>query len=348
MKYLIIVPEIKRTGPINVVKNLIDTPTFKKHKIFIISLRPSKDINFLHEIISIENVEVFDSEIYGLLKRLKFFFRIVNKIKPDVIHSHGFYPDVFSCFIVGGGKKISTIHNIIYQDYSLRYGFKGYLFSFIHYFFLKFGKFYKIFGCSSEVSISLKKIIKTPNIEFVNNGINIKYFSSLNTNEKLELKRALGFENKIIISFCGGVERVKRVPELVDQYISKLDNLDFIFLIIGDGPELNKIKESNKIVKLGRVENPYKYLRISDIVVSNSSSEGYPMAILEALSSGNKVFLSDIPSHNSIIGKYPNCAFSIKNLKKDFILKVLTNKLDNSHLYSISSDKMANDYLHKL
>lgn len=349
MKYALLLPQLKRGGPINVVKNLINSEKFIKYKIFLICIRPCDDVEYEFEFLKNKNVQIITLKNGNFFVKLKSLRSIINYILPDIIHSHGFYPDVFLSFTSGGFKKLTTIHNIIYQDYSSRYGLKGYLFSLIHYIFLKYGKIDKIIGCSYDVEKSLKKIIKSQNIYHVYNGVNINEFDCIDSENKRKIRKVnLNLDCDVLIAFCGGVERVKKVPELVDLYINKLEGFNFKFIIIGDGPELIKIEENEKIIKLGRIKNPAFYLKLADIVVSNSSSEGYPMAVLEALASGCKVFLSEIPPHNSIIYRYPNCAFALKNLKKDYILNVLNNTLSVEQLYDISSDKMAIDYIDKM
>lgn len=347
MKYVFLIPELKRGGPINVVKNLVETDFFMKLDVYIIAIRSQKD--FIYEQEFLKNTKIIYLENGNILSKLNQLKEVLYNISPNVVHSNGFYPDIFLSFLLGNRyKKVTTIHNVIYQDYYSRYGIKGYLFSFIHYLVLKFTNFYKIFGCSREVANSLDKIIRSKKIDYVNNGVNIDKFSCKSEISKNIIKDQLGLDSEIIITFCGGVERVKRVPDLVNDYIANLTEFDFKFIIIGDGPELNQIKEDSRIIKIGRVNDPSLYLKASDVVVSNSSSEGYPMAILEALASGCKVFLSDIPSHNYIIKKYKNCAFKISDLNKDFIYKVLENKLSENEIYSISSSKMALDYLEKI
>lgn len=348
MKYLFLIPELKRGGPNNVIKNMITSFNFSNIEIYIVSIRKSSDFDFIGEFENIPNVGLINLNARSFLGKVSVFKKTINTLKPDVIHSHGFYPDIFMFFISNNFKKITTIHNIIYQDYYSRYGVRGYIYSLLHYLFLRFSNFYKIFGCSKEVACSLKKITYLRNIDYVNNGIDIEKFSPLSLIERHKIKEKLGLENTLIISFCGGVERVKRVPELFQQYISKLPIVNYKFLIIGDGPEINRIPEMKNLIKLGRVNNPEVYLKISDIIVSNSSSEGYPMAILEALSCGCKAFLSDIPSHKDIIKNYPNCAFDLDYLNEKKICEVLENKLSKDELYNLSAEKMSFDYLSKI
>lgn len=346
MKYFILVPEIKKCGPLNVVKNLVTSEEFSGIEVFICAIRKNKDIIFQNEFSEYENIKIIFLADGGLFNKFLSFKEKLNDINPDVIHANGFFPDIFSAFLSSKIKKITTIHNIIYQDYFSRYKVKGFFFSIFHYLILNFSTYYKILGCSESVSKSLKKFIFFKEISYVNNGVDVKEFKKLSIDERNMIRTRLSInKDTILLVFCGGVEPVKRVPSLISEYINTLEDLNYILYIIGDGPDLKKIVESEKVIKIGNVEDPKCYLQAADIIISNSSSEGYPMAILEALACGCKAFLSDIPSHEYIMSKYPKLAYSISSFNAVNIKKCLSNQITESELKSISSDTMAVNYL---
>lgn len=47
--------------------------------------------------------------------------------------------------------------------------------------------------------------------------------------------------------------------------------------------------------------DPIAYMNISDVYVSASKSEGFSISVLEALSCGLELFLSNIPSHEEVV-----------------------------------------------
>ena len=345
MKFIIVVPEIVQCGPLNVIRNMISSPVFLEHNVLLVELRKSKENSYKSSFYSyVDDIVSLDG---FSLKSLKLLKGIIGKYKPNYLNSHGIYPDIMLFLIRGVAvKKLSTIHCIFYQDYLSKYNYLGLFYSLLHYLVLAFGGFHKIIGCSKVVANSLSNILFFNNIDYVDNGIDTRNLP-INNTEKENLRNSLGLGNDFVITFCGNVERVKRVPELYEKYISKLDMERVKFMIVGDGPELEMIQGTN-VIKVGRVTDPSIYLSISDVVVSNSSSEGYPMAILEALSHNCKVFLSDIPSHRYIISKYPKYAYDLKKLDLQLISDVLCIKMSEIELYSLSSDKMASDYLQNI
>lgn len=70
----------------------------------------------------------------------------------------------------------------------------------------------------------------------------------------------------------------------------KKNNVNFCWRILGDGPLFNKTKYKievndlkNNVILYGYVNNPYPYLKKSDLYISTSKSEGFGLSIVEAL-----------------------------------------------------------------
>lgn len=105
------------------------------------------------------------------------------------------------------------------------------------------------------------------------------------------------------IFVLGRLARGKRVDRLI-QTAQQLDNLPE-FLIVGDGPErgyLESLAKSTPQVKfLGAVVRPWEFIREGDIYLSASEYEGSPLALLEAMSLGVQVLVSDIPAHRALL-----------------------------------------------
>jgi glycosyltransferase involved in cell wall biosynthesis len=121
----------------------------------------------------------------------------------------------------------------------------------------------------------------------------------INSNEIYELSNAKVIDYEFnpnltkVVCTCR-LSREKGVYRLVKSSI-KLMREGFIFnlLIIGDGPEKNKLVEmvNNELPKdikgtitfLGVKKNPYKYMSKCDIYVSPSITEGFSLSIAEAI-----------------------------------------------------------------
>lgn len=79
-------------------------------------------------------------------------------------------------------------------------------------------------------------------------------------------------------------------------------------VIVGDGPLMGVVRArigqlglENSILLLGFKDNPFPYLRNSDVFVLSSTYEGQGIVVLEALSVGLRVVSFDIPGPRSIL-----------------------------------------------
>lgn len=338
MKILIVVPEIKQCGPVNVVNDMIMSGIFMHDNIIIVEIRPSEKSQYKSTIGNhIDNIYSLKGNKVSSFFELK---KIISKFNPDIVHSHGFFPDIFNS-LLSVKCKVSTVHNIAYKDYYNFYGYKGLFFAFIHYVFLLIF-INNIVGCSKFVSNHLMRIfLGFKNVYCINNGININKFKNESIIHKHKLREINGFEKfKNIYIYSGGIVRVKRVPELVQFFIEQKCGQSLL-LILGDGPEFEKCKKIacsvSNIKFMGRVDNPEYYYQMSDYVISNSSSEGYPLAILEAISCGCYAYLSRIPSHEEI---YFNLKGSVK-----FLDEINDNNFSQIDINELAHTKMSKLYL---
>jgi glycosyltransferase involved in cell wall biosynthesis len=91
--------------------------------------------------------------------------------------------------------------------------------------------------------------------------------------------------------------------------IKKINN-NFKFLIVGSGPEMNKLKIIIKNMKLendvfmtGQVGQTevYKYYLAADIFVKNSSYEGLSHILIDAMYYGKPIITTDIGGNRELI-----------------------------------------------
>lgn len=123
------------------------------------------------------------------------------------------------------------------------------------------------------------------------------------------------FENKHIqkkqILVLGRLQETKNVETIIRAF-SLINDNDWKLMICGDGPCMDNLKQLAKntcqgkdIEFTGWIENKSeKHLRIlqeSAIYVSASLVENCPTSVLEAISCGANVLLSDIPAHRQLL-----------------------------------------------
>lgn len=116
-------------------------------------------------------------------------------------------------------------------------------------------------------------------------------------------------KNKFTICMVGRLNRQKRYDRALEAIgMLKNDHYDFELWILGSG-ELEtslrkKVQEKNltNVVSFkGFIKPVYPYLKVVDLLLNTSESEGYPLTICEALCLGRPVVATNITGANELI-----------------------------------------------
>lgn len=256
------------------------------------SLNPVKDIKALWE-------------LYTILKK-------INGI--DVIHLHsskaGFLGRIVSFLLGKSSKTIYTPHAISFLRLDVNPK-KRKIFIWMEKFASLFGG--KIVACSqSEKEAIEEQGIK--NVTFINNGI-----------KPLQVEKKINTSDKITIISVGRLSIQKNPKLFNDIALEFKDNPNIQFIWCGDG-ELKSELTSPNIKCTGWIERKKleNYLANADIYLSTSLWEGLPLSVLEAMSIGLPVVLSncvgnkDLVENNGFLYKNKKmCMISIKKLLND-------------------------------
>lgn len=145
-----------------------------------------------------------------------------------------------------------------------------------------------------------KKCIENNKAFLLNNGLDTKQFTYSKDN-RFEIRRKLGIENKIVVGHIGRFDIQKNHEFLIDLFneLHKV-NSDNVLVLVGKGNLENKIK--NKVKKLG-LENDVlflgvrkdipKLLCVFDLFLFPSFYEGMPNTVIEAQTTGLPCLISD-------------------------------------------------------
>ena len=168
-------------------------------------------------------------------------------------------------------------------------------------------------------------------------------------NEREILEKAFAFEVKNTKTTFVNVAKMrdqKRQDRLVmaAKYL-KTKGYNFEIQLIGDGPNLKKIKDMVYNYKLGDVvrimglqTNPYPYVKNADYFVLSSYMEGYGIVIKEALLLKKRIITTDVVGPREILenGKY---GIIIPNDDKAVSL-ALEDILKNPHKYDYLEENL--------
>lgn len=282
----------------------------------------------------------------------------IQELNPDLIHSMGVFPD-YAVARMNLGCQVITLHNYMHDDYIAKFGMvQGSILEMLQMYAIKKAK--KVWTCSESLSkIYMEK--RKLKFDFIRNGVDIsKYRKAESQEEKDIVRESLGLPlQSIIFTYTGQFIERKDQGFLIDLFNNSNELKNHILLLLGDGPnfdaEKKKGENNKKILFTGNVSNVNQYLLASDYYISCSHSEGLPTSVLEALSCGLPVILSDILQHKEILeiderigisyklGDSEDCKKAIMEMQKKDLGKASIAAYDCAY-YHLSAETMSETY----
>ena len=170
------------------------------------------------------------------------------------------------------------------------------------------------------------KICPRQKVVLIHNGIDPYKLELLEKNEaKIRLYEKLPSDQKhanflhkgLVIGTIANFYPTKGLEYLVDAFkiieTYHLSPITYNLVLIGDGPERENLKSriknlglENKIILTGRIPDAHKHLNAFDIFVLPSVKEGFPWALLEAMSAKLPVIATTVGANPEIIENKKN------------------------------------------
>ena len=160
----------------------------------------------------------------------------------------------------------------------------------------------------------------------------------LNKFEKIDLKEYNVAQNEIVIITASRITEVKGLPYLLQSIasIKNKSNFPFKYFMIGEGPNLPKLKKMIKqldiddcVKCIGYQTNISAWLDAADIFALPSLSEYHSIALLEAMRSGTAIVATDVGGNGeSLRHRQDGILVPSKNINKlsDALLELINSK----------------------
>ena len=170
-------------------------------------------------------------------------------------------------------------------------------------------------------------------VRIIPTGINLDAF--LESKRQASLVSKYQLQDKFVYLFVGRISEEKRISNIITAY-KEVANANNRLLIVGDGPELSKLRKltlelelKENVIFTGFIEwkNISSYYALGDVFLCDSVSETQGLTYLEALASGLPLLVrKDDCLLNLLINDYNGIAYEKENELIAYMKKLETDK----------------------
>jgi glycosyltransferase involved in cell wall biosynthesis len=257
------------------------------------------------------------------LKEVRAIAAVIDRIHPDVVHTHGYRPDVTGLLAarLRGVAAVSTVHgftggrwknrlNETVQSYALRFADA-------------------VIAVSRPLVGKLERVgVKRQRITWVPNG-----FAPTKLLERNVARRQLGLHpDRLTIGWIGRLSAEKG-PDVMLEALARTDD-DIALSMIGAGRELDSLVErarelglSERVTWHGAVPEAGSVLPAFDAFVLSSRTEGTPIALLEAMHARTPIIATRVGGVPDVVSQ--NEALLVSTERADEIAAALRELFDN-------------------
>jgi N-acetyl-alpha-D-glucosaminyl L-malate synthase BshA len=269
---------------------------------FISSALPARlDITnpniFFHKV-NVQTYPLFQYQPYDIALS-SMIYRVVNLYKLDILHAHYAIPYAYAAFtakqmLKEEGKDIPLVTTLHGTDITL----VGQHPSYKHVVEFSINQSDTITSVSESLKKDTLQIFNIKkNIEVINNFIDNDEF----INQVICQRKQFATDDEKILIHVSNLRPVKRVEEVLQIFKNVQKKIKSKLVIIGEGPDMeiiNQFLEENpelidKIRLLGKVNDLYKILQLSDVFLLPSEQESFGLAALEAMAAETPVISSN-------------------------------------------------------
>lgn len=297
---------------------------------------------FFHKV-NVQTYPLFQYQPYGIALS-SMIYRVVNLYKLDLLHAHYAIPYAYAAFMAKQmlkeeGKDIPLVTTLHGTDITL----VGQHPSYKHAVEFSINQSNTVTCVSESLKQDTLKFFNIrKEIKVINNFIDNQEFEPCNTFQREQFANR---DEKILIH-VSNLRPVKRVGDVLQIFKTVNKHIKSKLIIIGEGPDMEIINQFleehpfliDKIKLLGKVNDLYRILQLSDVFILPSEQESFGLAALEAMAAQTPIISSNaggIPEVNiqgetgflAEVGNVEAMAnYTIKLLGNEQLLKNMKNK----------------------
>lgn len=252
---------------------------------------------FFHRV-NVQTYPLFQYQPYDIALS-SMIYRVVNLYKLDLLHAHYAIPYAYAAFTAKQMLKeddndiplVTTLHG---TDITL----VGQHPSYKHAVEFSINQSDAITSVSESLKRDTLQFFKIKKeIQVITNFIDNSEFNERNECQRTQFANA---DEKILIH-VSNLRPVKRVDEVLQIFKNVQKKVKSKLIIIGEGPDMEKVNQFleenpdliSKIRLLGKVNDLYRILQLSDVFLLPSEQESFGLAALEAMAANTPVISSN-------------------------------------------------------
>ena len=224
------------------------------------------------------STNTLDERLHGFASLVRQFAGLARKINPHIIHSHRYKENILAAMVspfAGYPRLVTTVHGMSEVQGSPR----ARTFSFVNNLLMK-NVFTKVVAVSNDLQerLTLRNGVPKQKLTRIYNGMDLADHNAVSP----------GRQGVYTVGSAGRLVPVKDYDLMVDIAHAVCGNRrDVRFVLAGDGPELEHIRErvhayglDDRFELLGHVSDTGAFYSRLDLYINTSRHEGIPMTIL--------------------------------------------------------------------
>ncbi|WP_312422100.1 N-acetyl-alpha-D-glucosaminyl L-malate synthase BshA [Epilithonimonas sp.] len=253
---------------------------------------------FFHKV-NVQTYPLFQYQPYDIALS-SMIYRVVNLYKLDILHAHYAIPYAYAAFtakqmLKAENKDVPLVTTLHGTDITLVGQHPSY----------KHAVEFSI--NQSDTITSVSESLKKDTLQFFDIQKNIQVITNFIDNSVFDEKgnacqrKQFASDDEKILIHVSNLRPVKRIQDVLEIFKNVNKKVKSKLIIIGEGPEMEKISEFmennpeliGKIKLLGKVNDLYRILQLSDVFLLPSEQESFGLAALEAMAARTPVISSN-------------------------------------------------------
>jgi glycosyltransferase involved in cell wall biosynthesis len=242
----------------------------------------------------------FELQPRAYLKERALIRELCDREKPDVVHTHGYRPDILHAASRLRRKfaTVTTLHG------SSRLGGSSSFHEILQMLLLR--RFDAVIAVSRQLGNQLRGTwVRADRLHVIANG----WSDRIPVADSSEARRRLSLPAKgVVVGWVGRLIPIKGADVFL-RAVPHLSASPLTISVIGDGPERARLEEfarteglSDRVRFHGTVPEAGRYITAFDVFVLSSRSEGIPVTLLEAMAAKVPVVVTSVGGVPEVVG----------------------------------------------